>query len=115
MHGRCFQAFPDAVFHAGGDEVSWSVDAEAKAWMRGYGIQNTTGLNNFYMGRLFGIVHGLGKSPMVWKPGASDLVPESQLPQDLIYDMCEPLTSVLVATEVSIKLFAMPILRNARY
>ena len=59
-------------------------NSEVKAWMAARGM-NTTGLNNYYMARLFSIVEGLSKDVMVWRPGAADhgVVP----PKNIIFDV----------------------------
>ena len=83
------QAFPDQTFHAGGDEVSWGCwgeNAEVKAFMKANNM-NLTGLNNYYLSRLFQIVERDMKKQdvMVWRPGAADH--GVQLPKSLIFDV----------------------------
>ena len=80
--------FDDEVFHAGGDEVNfgcWNQNADVRVWMDQQAM-NTTGLNNYYMGRLFDIINQtMRKSPMVWRPGASDH--GVGIPKDVIFDL----------------------------
>ena len=83
------QAFPDQTFHAGGDEVSWGCwgeNAEVKAFMKANNM-NLTGLNNYYLSRVFQIVEQdmRKQDVMVWRPGAADHGVD--VPKSLIFDV----------------------------
>jgi len=82
--------FPDALFHAGGDEVStacWSENKEVAAWMVSHNM-GVTGLNNYYAMRLFDIVREtMHKAAMVWWPGIADTLNVSAIPRSTILDV----------------------------
>ena len=87
-------AFPGEVFHAGGDEVSfgcWAANKDVMAWMQTQGMgTNLTLLNNYYVTRMLGIVNGLNRSAMLWRPGAADSLEQSSVPKDTVFDVYGP-------------------------
>jgi hexosaminidase len=64
-------AFPDPFLHVGGDEVSfgcWASNPGVVAWMAAHGIAgNFSALESYYVQRLLGVVHALGKTPIGWQ------------------------------------------------
>ena len=62
--------FPDAYFHAGGDEVSaraWADNPAIQAFMKKEGIKDHAALQRHFFGRVNAVLNGLGKTTVGWE------------------------------------------------
>lgn len=67
--GEIAAIFPSRYIHIGGDEVAfsqWLECPDCKALMAARGMKDGEELQALFMGRVAGIVEGLGKVPCVW-------------------------------------------------
>eukprot|EP00039_Didymoeca_costata_P003029 m.64664 g.64664 ORF g.64664 m.64664 type:complete len:551 (+) comp11662_c0_seq1:106-1758(+) len=83
------EAFPDKIFHFGGDEMHpgcWENNPDVAKFLK---KKNMTGedLISYYMRNLFKIGNKLNKSTMLWHPGAADNLPLEDLPEKTIFDV----------------------------
>jgi hexosaminidase len=65
------QLFPAPYIHLGGDEVhygnqSWSTDPRILKFAHDQGMTNATQLEQYFVRRMAGVVHGLGKTTLGW-------------------------------------------------
>ena len=75
--------FPGPYFHIGGDEVSygnqsWSTDPEILQFIRDRGLTNSVGLERYFIRRVAGMVHQLGKTAVGWDEIAGAGVPPAE-------------------------------------
>lgn len=62
--------FPDAYFHAGGDEVSakaWADNPAIRAFMEKEGLKDHAALQRHFFGRVNAVLNGLGKTTVGWE------------------------------------------------
>ncbi len=74
--------FPGLYIHLGGDEVhygnqSWSSDPEIVKFTRDQGLTNAVELEQYFVRRMAGVIHKLGKTTMGWDEIAGAGVPPS--------------------------------------
>lgn len=77
--------FPDAYFHAGGDEVEfdcWKSNPKVNKWMKDRNMSgNYEELSNYYMRQIYGLIKNYNKTMLVWQE-VFDL--KANLPKDSI-------------------------------
>lgn len=76
--------FPDAYFHAGGDEVSakaWADNPAIQAYMDREGLKDRTALQRHFFGRVNAVLNGLGKTTVGWEEVADGEIDDGILVQ----------------------------------